>query len=379
MHARLVYEPGDSVHYSRLPDCGSRNTNLKIAQVTPLYEAVPPKLYGGTERVVAWLTDALVDAGHDVTLFASAEAKTRAKLVSVRDQAIRLDPADLKSDLAAHMGMLHEVRQRMSEFDVLHFHVDMIHFPFFEDCAERTLTTLHGRLDLKDLPVAYRRWHQFPLASISNDQRKPLRNANWIGTVHHGLPSTLLPFNPNPRGDYLAFLGRISPEKRVDRAISIARRVGMPLKVAAKIDGADKAYYEREIAPLLTGASDVEFVGEINDAQKPEFLGNAAALLFPIDWPEPFGIVMIEAMACGTPVVAWRCGSVPEVIDEGETGCIVDNEEDAVAATRAVMQYDRAKVRAVFDRRFTANVMADRYVDLYTQLARGRDLGLRLA
>jgi glycosyltransferase involved in cell wall biosynthesis len=269
----------------------------------------------------------------------------------------------------------------MDEFDVLHFHVDMIQFPFFEDSASKTLTTLHGRLDLKDLPGVYRRWNQFPLASISNDQRRPLRNANWMGTVHHGLPATLLPFNANPRGDYLAFLGRISPEKRVDRAIAIARRVGMPLKIAAKVDGQDKAYYEREIAPLLHGASDVTFVGEIGDAQKPEFLGNAAALLFPIDWPEPFGIVMIEAMACGTPVVAWRCGSVPEVIDEGQTGRIVDNEDDAVAATREVMRYDRAAVRAVFERRFTSAVMAERYARLYSQLARGRsqDLGLRLA
>jgi glycosyltransferase involved in cell wall biosynthesis len=381
LHARLVYGRIATVAQRPPHHCGSWEDELKIAQIAPLYEAVPPKLYGGTERVVAWLTDALVDAGHDVTLFASAEAQTRAKLVSVRDQAIRLDPAEHKSDLAAHMGMLQEVRNRMDEFDVLHFHVDMIHFPFFEDCAGQTLTTLHGRLDLKDLPVVYRRWPQFPLASISNDQRRPLRNASWIDTVHHGLPSTLLPFNANPRGDYLAFLGRISPEKRVDRAIAIARRLGMPLKIAAKVDGADKAYYEREILPLLHGASDVTFVGEIGDAQKPEFLGNAAALLFPIDWPEPFGIVMIEAMACGTPVVAWRCGSVPEVIDEGQSGRIVDNEDDAVAATREVMGYDRAAVRAVFERRFTSEVMAERYVRLYTQLARGRsqDLGLRLA
>ena len=353
---------------------------MKIAQISPLYEAVPPKLYGGTERVVAWLTDALVEAGHEVTLFASAEAATRAKLVPVRDQAIRLDPAVLKSDLAAHMGMLHEVRRRMDEFDMLHFHVDMIHFPFFEDCARHTLTTLHGRLDLKDLPVAYRRWDQFPLASISNDQRRPLRNANWIGTVHHGLPADLFPFVSNPRGTYLAFLGRISPEKRVDRAIAIARRVGLPLKIAAKVDAADKAYYEREIEPLL-GGRDVEFIGEIGDADKGAFLGNAAALLFPIDWPEPFGIVMIEAMACGTPVVAWNCGSVPEVIDEGENGRIVDNEDDAVAAVREVLGYDRANVRGVFERRFTAKVMAERYLRLYTRLARGQasDLGLRLA
>jgi glycosyltransferase involved in cell wall biosynthesis len=353
---------------------------LRIAQISPLYEAVPPKLYGGTERVVAWLTDALVDAGHDVTLFASAEAHTRAELHAARDQAIRLDPAVHKSDLASHMSMLHELRQRMGEFDVLHFHVDMIHFPFFEAFADRTLTTLHGRLDLKDLPGVYRRWDQFPLVSISQDQRKPLRNANWLGTVHHGMPGSLCPFKGRPQGEYLAFLGRISPEKRVDRAIAIARRVGMPLKVAAKIDAQDKAYYERVIEPLLRGA-DVEFIGEIGDAEKPAFLGNAAALLFPIDWPEPFGIVMIEAMSCGTPVVAWRCGSVPEVIDEGVTGRIVSSEDDAVAATREVLGYDRRAVRAVFERRFTARAMADRYVDLYRQLARGRelDLGLRLA
>jgi len=353
---------------------------LKIAQITPLYEAVPPRLYGGTERVVAWLCDALVDAGHDVTLFASADAETKATLVPVRDQAIRLDPAELKSDLAAHLGMLQEVRSRMADFDVLHFHVDMIHFPFFEDCAERTLTTLHGRLDLKDLPGVYRRWRQFPLASISMDQRKPLRNANWLGCVHHGMPESLCGFNAEPKGDYLAFLGRISPEKRVDRAIAIARRVGLPLKVAAKIDSADKAYFEREIEPLLSHAH-VEFVGEINDAQKPEFLGNARALLFPIDWPEPFGLVMIEAMACGTPVVAWNCGSVPEVLDDYVTGRIVDNEDDAVAATREVIGYDRSAVRATFERRFTARGMADRYIALYDRLARGReaDFGLRLA
>jgi glycosyltransferase involved in cell wall biosynthesis len=256
----------------------------------------------------------------------------------------------------------------------------MIHFPFFEDCAERTITTLHGRLDLKDLPGAYRRWKQFPLASISMDQRKPLRNANWFGCVHHGMPADLCRFNAEPAGDYLAFLGRISPEKRVDRAIAIARRVGLPLKVAAKIDAQDKAYYEREIEPLLRGAN-VEFVGEINDAQKPEFLGNARALLFPIDWPEPFGLVMIEAMACGTPVVAWNRGSVPEVLEEHVAGRIVDNEDDAVAATREVLGYDRAAVRGVFERRFTARGMADRYVQLYHQLARDRetDLGLRLA
>ena len=340
---------------------------MKIAQISPLYEAVPPKLYGGTERVVAWLCDALVEAGHDVTLFASAEAETRARLVPVRDQAIRLDPAVHKSDLAAHMAMLHELRARMNEFDVLHFHVDMIHFPFFEEHAGRTLTTLHGRLDLKDLPVVYRRWKQFPLASISMDQRKPLRNANWLGNVHHGMPAALCEFNPEPKGDYLAFLGRISPEKRADRAIAIARRVGLPLKIAAKVDAQDKAYFEREIEPLL-GHSDVEFVGEIGDGEKDEFLGYAYALLFPIDWPEPFGLVLIEAMACGTPVIAYRGGAVPEIMEQGHTGFIVHGLEDAVEAVRNVPQLSRKRCREVFERRFTATRMAHDYVQQFERL-----------
>jgi glycosyltransferase involved in cell wall biosynthesis len=340
---------------------------MKIAQVAPLYEAVPPKLYGGTERVVANLTDALVDAGHDVTLFAAADAQTRATLVAVRDQAIRLDPAPLKSDLAAHLAMLHEVRARADEFDVLHFHVDLLHYPFFEDMAERTLTTLHGRLDLKDLPQAYGCWPQFPLVSISDAQRKPLPSANWVGTVHHGLPADLLPFNPTPRGGYLAFLGRVSPEKRLDRAIAIARAAGMPLRIAAKVDSADQQYFARRIEPLLDGP-DIEFVGEINDAGKAAFLGEAEALLFPIDWPEPFGLVMIEAMACGTPVVAWRCGSVPEVVDDGVSGRIVDSLPEAIAAVAQVRALDRAGVRAAFERRFCASVMARRYVELYARV-----------
>ncbi|HEY5782374.1 MAG TPA: glycosyltransferase family 4 protein [Lysobacter sp.] len=297
---------------------------MRIAQISPLYEAVPPLLYGGTERVVAYLTDALVDAGHEVTLFASADTRTRATLAPMRDQAIRLDPAPLKSDLAAHLTLLHEVRRRAHEFDMLHFHVDLLHYPFFEDCAGKTITTLHGRLDLKDLPQAYRRWPQFPLVSISDRQRQPLGNVNWVGTIHHGLPSDLLRYSPIPAGGYLAFLGRISPEKRVDRAIAIARRAGIPLRIAAKIDVVDRAYFESDIAPLLDG-NGVEFIGEISDEEKGQFLGNALALLFPVDWPEPFGLVMVEAMACGTPVVAWNCGSVPEVIEPGVTGCIVES------------------------------------------------------
>ena len=340
---------------------------MKIAQIAPLCEAVPPRLYGGTERIVAYLTDALVDAGHDVTLFAAADARTHATLVPARDQAIRLDPEPLKSEVAAHLSMLHEVRRRRHEFDVLHFHVDLMHFPLFEDCPERTLTTLHGRLDLKDLPDTYRRWPHFPLVSISDHQRKPLRFANWSGTVYHGLPETLLPFTAQASGGYLAFLGRISPEKRPDRAIAIARRAGMPLKIAAKVDQADRAYFHDEIKPLLNDPN-VEFIGEIGEREKAAFLGNATALLFPIDWPEPFGLVMIEAMACGTPVIAWPCGSVPEVVDDRLTGRVVSTEDEAVAAVAEVAALDRRRVREVFERRFSARAMAAGYEALYRRL-----------
>ena len=340
---------------------------MKIAQIAPLCEAVPPRLYGGTERIVAYLTDALVDAGHEVTLFAAADARTHATLVPGRDQAIRLDPEPLKSEVAAHLSMLHEVRRRRHEFDVLHFHVDLMHFPLFEDCPERTLTTLHGRLDLKDLPDTYRRWPHFPLVSISDHQRKPLRFANWAGTVYHGMPETLLPFTAQPGGGYLAFLGRISPEKRPDRAIAIARRAGMPLKIAAKVDLADRAYFHDEIKPLLNDPN-VEFIGEIGEREKADFLGNATALLFPIDWPEPFGLVMIEAMACGTPVIAWPCGSVPEVIDDRLTGRVVTSEDEAVAAVKEVATLDRRRIRDVFERRFSARAMASGYEALYRRL-----------
>jgi glycosyltransferase involved in cell wall biosynthesis len=340
---------------------------MKIAQIAPLYEAVPPRLYGGTERLVAHLTNALVDLGHDVTLFASAEADTRATLVPVRDRAIRLDPFPLKSDLAAHLSMLHEVHLRRREFDLLHFHVDLLHFPFFEDVAARTVTTLHGRLDLKDLPDAYLRWPEYPLVSISDDQRKPLADANWLATVHHGLAESHYAFNKAAADPYLAFLGRISPEKRPDRAIAIARRVGMRLKIAAKVDAADASYFRDEIEPLLADPL-VEFIGEIGDDEKPSFLGNAAALLFPIDWPEPFGLVLIEAMACGTPVIAWRCGSVSEIVDHGTTGFIVDSEDEAVSAVRKLDRLDRSLVRGVFEKRFSANVMARKYLQLYWRL-----------
>jgi glycosyltransferase involved in cell wall biosynthesis len=353
----------------RVRGSGEHDASLRIAQVAPLYEAVPPRLYGGTERIVAHLTDALVDLGHDVTLFASREARTKAELVPCRDQAIRLDPCELKSDLAAHLTMLQEVRRRQDEFDILHFHVDMVHFPFFTAQAGRTVTTLHGRLDLKDLSGVYARWPEFPLVSISDDQRRPLPAASWHATIHHGLAADLYPFAAAPHGAYLAFLGRISPEKRPDRAIEIARRCGMPLRIAAKVDRADRAYFHDVIEPLLADPL-VEFVGEIGDTDKAEFLGNALALLFPIDWPEPFGLVMIEAMACGTPVIAWRCGSVPEVVDHGVSGYIVGDMDDAVAAVGRLDRLDRRLVRATFERRFTAEVMARNYLRLYRRLLR---------
>ena len=340
---------------------------MRIAQVPPLYEAVPPRFYGGTERVVSHLTDALVELGHDVTLFASADARTKAKLVTVRDQAIRLDPAELKSDLAAHMSMLSEVRRRVDDFDIIHFHTDMIHFPFFEDVAERTVTTLHGRLDLKDLAGVYERWPQYPLVSISDDQRRPLASASWAGTVHHGMTTDIYEFHAKSEG-YLAFLGRISPEKRPDRAIAIAKRVGKTLKIAAKVDAADQRYFQDKIEPLILGDPLIQFIGEIGDGQKSVFLGGADALLFPIDWPEPFGLVMIEAMACGTPVVAYACGSVPEVIEDGVTGFIVRTDEEAVEAARRAVSLDRRKVRQQFELKYSATAMARRYLDLYARL-----------
>lgn len=342
---------------------------MKIAQIAPLYEAVPPRLYGGTERVVGHLCDALVRLGHEVTLFASAEAETLAELAPVRDRAIRLDPEPLKSDLAAHLSMLHEVRRMKDRFDILHFHTDMLHFPMFEDIAARTVTTLHGRLDLKDLAEVYRRWSRFPLVSISDDQRTHLPFANWVGTVYHGMPQDLYQLGVRPQG-YLAFLGRICPEKRPDRAIAIAKRLGLPLKIAAKVDPADRAYFHDQIEPLLDHPL-VDYVGEICDASKSAFLGGAEALLFPIDWPEPFGLVMIEAMACGAPVVAYARGSTAEIVEHGVTGFLVEDEDQAVRAVEAARRLDRREIRRRFDRRFSATAMARAYLDLYAdRLAR---------
>jgi glycosyltransferase involved in cell wall biosynthesis len=344
---------------------------MKIAHVAPLYESVPPKFYGGTERIIAYLVDGLADLGHEVTLFASADAETRATLVPVRDQALRLDPNPLKSAIAAHLAMLDEVRSRADDFDVIHFHLShFLHFPFFEHMPERTVTTPHGRLDYADLAGAYRRWPRFPMISISYRQRLPLSQANWIGTIHHGLPPNL--YEPVQRHEatagYLAFLGRLSRDKRPDRAIEIARRSELKLRIAAKVGEDDRAYFHDTIEPLIDGV-DVEYIGEIGEAQKEEFLGNAAALLFPIDWPEPFGLVVIEAMACGTPVIAWDSGAMSEIIDEGVSGFIVRSTSEAVDAVRRLPELDRTLVRTTFEQRFSAARMVDEYAAIYARLA----------
>jgi glycosyltransferase involved in cell wall biosynthesis len=340
---------------------------LKIAQIAPLYERVPPRLYGGTERAVCYLTEELVRQGHDVTLFASGDSKTSAKLVRCSDMALRLNPS-VKEPLVYHLIMLEEVRQRIDEFDVLHFHIDLLHAPLIRPFVDRTLTTQHGRLDLADLAPFYAAFPDLPLAAVSHDQRRYLRHANWVGTVHHGLPRDLLAFQPKA-GGYLAFLGRIAPEKGPNRAIEIAARSGMPLKIAAKVDRVDQAYWEEQIRPMVESHANVEFVGEIAESEKSEFLGKAAALLFPVDWPEPFGLVTIEAMACGTPVIAFRRGSVPEIVTDGVSGYIVDTVEEAVAAVRRITTLDRAKVRAEFERRFTVERMAREYLEIYQAVA----------
>jgi glycosyltransferase involved in cell wall biosynthesis len=340
---------------------------LKIAQVAPLYESVPPKLYGGTERVVSYLTEALVQAGHDVTLFASGDSETSARLVPCCPKALRLNNYECNDHLAHHFVMLDEVMRRAEQFDIIHFHIDYMHFPLSKLSGLPQVTTLHGRLDSPDLLPLYRQYKCMPLISISLNQRKPLPWAHWIGNVYHGLPMDLLPLG-NGRGKYLAFLGRISPEKRVDRAIKIAKAVGMPLKIAAKVDPADRVYYEREIKPLLN-APGVEFIGEINEQQKGDFLGNAYAYLFPIDWPEPFGLTMIESMACGTPTIAFRCGSVPEIIRDRVSGYIVDSIDQAVQAVAQAATIDRAACRAEFEQRFSAGRMARDYVKLYETIA----------
>lgn len=338
---------------------------MKIAQVSPLFESVPPRLYGGTERVVSYLTEELVKQGHDVTLFASGDSITRATLVPVCARGTRLD-ASCVDPIVSHILEVQMVADRAADFDVIHFHNDYLHYPLSSALGYRHLTTLHGRLDLPDLQPLYYRFSHLPLVSISDYQRRPLPQANWVNTIYHGLPEDLYSFS-NGDGGYLAFLGRISPEKRPDRAIEIAKRTGIKLKIAAKIDKADKNYYEEVIAPLMDHPL-VEFIGEIGEAEKEAFLGNAYALLFPIDWPEPFGMVMIEAMACGTPVIAFNCGSVPEVIDHGESGFIVNSVQEAVAAVNDLYHFDRRHCREVFLQRFTATTMARNYVATYEQL-----------
>jgi len=338
---------------------------VRIAQVSPLMESVPPQLYGGTERVVSFLTEELVALGHQVTLFASGDSITDAQLVTCAPRALRLDK-ECRDPIAHHVRMLHEVQRRAHSFDVIHFHIDYLHFPLGPTLGVPHLTTLHGRQDIPDLAPLYRTYGREPLVSISDAQRAPLPDANWQATVYHGLPADRFRFHPEP-GQYLAFLGRVSPEKRLDRAIDIAHRVGLPLKIAAKVDAADQAYFEREIKPRLDDPL-IEFVGEIDDRGKDDFLGQAAALLFPIDWPEPFGLVMIEAMACGTPVVAFRCGSVPEVMDDGASGFVVEDMEQAVDATRRALTLPRARCRQTFERRFLARRMAEDYLRVYRRL-----------
>jgi glycosyltransferase involved in cell wall biosynthesis len=337
---------------------------LRIAQIAPLAEAVPPKYYGGTERVIWWLTEALVDLGHDVTLYGSGDSITSARLVPCSDAGLRL--AGINDHTASLLAMLDRVARDAAHYDVLHFHIDFLHFPTFRHLADKCLTTLHGRQDLPDFQPAFRAFREMRLVSISDDQRKPLPEGNFAGTVHHGLPRDLIPFDP-AGGDYLAFIGRISPEKRPDRAIEIARRAGMRLRIAAKVDYADRAYFAEKIEPLLHDPL-IEFMGEIGDAEKPAFLGGARALLFPIDWPEPFGLVMIEAMAAGTPVIAWPCGATAEVVEHGRSGFIVDSVEEAVAAVAAAARMPRAGVRAAFEARFTARRMALDYLRLYEGL-----------
>jgi glycosyltransferase involved in cell wall biosynthesis len=341
---------------------------MRIAQIAPLMESVPPRLYGGTERTVFWLTEELVRQGHKVTLFASGDSLSSAELVPCAREALRLDPS-VKDPLPYYMLMLDRVRRRADEFDILHFHIDYLHFPLFRDIAAHTVTTLHGRQDLPDLPPIYFGFGDMPLVSISRAQRQPVPHANFVATVQHGLPLELYKPVYHPRGGYVAFLGRISPEKRPDRAIEIARRLGVPLKIAAKVDDADAAYFREKIEPML-GLPHAEFIGEINDTGKNSFLGEASALLFPIDWPEPFGLVMIEAMACGTPVLAFRHGSVPEIVDDGVTGRIVNSMDEAVAALPHVLALDRRLVRQRFEERFSATRMAKDYVSVYRNLLR---------
>ena len=345
---------------------------MKIAQVAPLYEAVPPKMYGGTERIVSYLTEELVMLGHDVTLYASGDSQTSASLVSVVPQALRL-VEDCVDSLAPHIVMLEEVMDNAHAFDIIHFHTDYLSFLFAGKCLTPHLTTLHGRMNVPQLQLIYNRYREEPVTSISYSQRKPVQQANFVGNVYHGLPHDFLKLGTG-NGGYFAFLGRISPEKRCDRAIEIAIKSATPLIIAAKVDKVDKEYFDSQIKPLLDHPL-IQFVGEIGDQEKQEFLGNARALLFPIDWPEPFGLVMIESMACGTPVIGWNAGSVPEIIEHGKTGFIVNNMTEAAEAVDKIGTINRQNVRAIFEQRFTANRMANDYLQVYMNLF-SKDFGL---
>jgi glycosyltransferase involved in cell wall biosynthesis len=350
-----------------LSNLNRSNERLRIAQVAPLYESVPPQLYGGTERVVSWLTEELVALGHDVTLFASGDSRTNGHLVPVCPRALWRDP-EVRETLPQHIRMLELVFRDLSRFDVIHFHCDYIHFPLIRRLPCANVTTLHGQIHLHDVEALFKAYNDLALVSISHAQRRPLPRANWQGTVYHGLPRNLHTFQPQA-GKYLAFLGRISPEKRLDRAIEIARSAGLPLKVAAKIYDEDRAYFESTIAPVLDESrSFVEFIGEVGGERKNEFLRGACALLFPIDWAEPFGLVMIEALACGTPVIAWRNGSVPEIIEHGVTGFVVESVTEATACVGRISEISRAECRRAFEERFDSRRMALDYVSVYRRL-----------
>jgi glycosyltransferase involved in cell wall biosynthesis len=338
---------------------------MRIAQIAPLAESVPPKLYGGTERVVAWLVDELIELGHEVTLFASGDSRTRGELHAVWPRALRLGRPRVEPNTACTL-LIEAVSRRARDFDVIHAHIDWLHLPALSRCGIPFLTTLHGRLDLPGIGEVVRQFREACFVSISDNQRAPLEDANWGGTVQHGLPAGL--FRPSyAPGSYLAFLGRLTPDKGPEDAIRIARAAGMPLRIAAKVPRGETGYFKRHIQPEIDGTR-VELVGEVDERGKQPFLSDAAALLFPIKWPEPFGLVMIEAMACGTPVIAYRAGSVPEVVDDGVTGFIVENEAEAVRAVKELARIDRRKVRARFEERFTSDRMARTYEAHYRRL-----------
>jgi len=344
---------------------------MRIAQVAPLHESVPPKLYGGTERIVSYLTEELVRLQQNVTLFASGDSVTKAQLVPITEKALRLQGSRIRDPLAHHIRLLELVIREADQFDILHFHLDHLHFPLVRRSQSVCVTTLHGRLDIPDLAPLFQEYSEMPVVSISDSQREPLSWLNWCGTVYHGLPEGLYDFIETP-SDYLAFLGRICPEKGLDRTIEIAEKTGRKLKIAAKVDPVDREYFSQEIEPLLSRPF-IEFVGEIGETDKAEFLGNAAALLFPIDWPEPFGLVMIEALACGTPVIAFNSGSVPEIIENGITGFVVNDSEEAASAVERISTINRWKCREAFEKRFSANRMANDYLDIYRWLVSRRE------